>query len=113
MGAADVVNEDGDIQAGDKLLQTVVVGVIVPLKVHGKGLDLDDGVFGVDFGGEGIELAGGTGDEDDIEALGCELQGEFFADAVGGTGDEGPRATGSVFAKLVILLKWSCVGECR
>jgi len=46
---------------------------------------------------QSVELAGGAGGEDEIEA-GCrELAGEGFPDAGGGAGNDGPRAIGRNF----------------
>jgi hypothetical protein len=44
----------------------------------------------LDFRGEGVELALGAGDEEDVVALLCELYGVLFAETVGGTGYESP-----------------------
>jgi hypothetical protein len=44
----------------------------------------------LDLGGEGVELALGAGDEEDVVALLCELEGVLFAETVGGSGYESP-----------------------
>jgi len=55
-------------------------------------------VLGLDRVGDGFELVGVAGDEDEVEAFLGELKGEGFADAVGGAGDDGP---GSVAAEVL------------
>ena len=39
-------------------------------------------------------------DEEEVVAFAGELEGEFFADAVGGAGDDGVAAFGGVFSEL-------------
>jgi hypothetical protein len=55
----------------------------------------------LDFRGESVELALGAGDEEDVVALLCELEGVLFAETVGGTGYEGPCAFLAKFGELV------------
>jgi hypothetical protein len=93
---ADVVDQDGDIESRDQALEVVIVLVQVCGEVHGEGLGLDI-VLGLDFRGECVELALGAGDEEDVVALLCELEGVFLAETVGGTGYESP---GTLLAKL-------------
>jgi hypothetical protein len=102
---ADVVDEDADVEALDKLGEAVVVGVLILGKVHGKGLDLGrlGGKLGRNLAGEGIELRLGSGHEDEVEALGGELGRKLLAEAVGGTRDDGPGARLAVLAELSIL----------
>lgn len=50
----------------------------------------------LDFGGESRELGGGARDEDEVEAFLRELDGVFFADAVGGAGYYCPGPFGSI-----------------
>lgn len=86
---ADIVDQDGDIKLRDQALDVVVVLVLVGSKVHGNSLGLDI-VLGLDFRGEGVELALGARDEEDVEALLSELEGVLFAETVGGAGDKSP-----------------------
>jgi hypothetical protein len=51
----------------------------------------------LDFRGEGVEFALCAGDEEDVVALLCQLEGVLFAETVRGTGDESP---GTLLAKL-------------
>ena len=93
---ADIVDQDGDVESRDQALEVVIVLVQVCGEVHGDSLGFDI-VLALDFRGEGVELALGAGDEEDVVALLCELEGVFFAETVGGTGYESPS---SLFAKL-------------
>ncbi len=101
---ADIVDQDADVEALDKLGEAVVVGVVVLGKVHRKGLDLRrlGGKLGRDFAGEGIELRLGAGHEDEVEALGGELAGKLLAEAVRGAGDDGPGTGLAILAELNI-----------
>lgn len=60
-----------------------------------EGFDLDSGVLGADVGGEGVEFGGGAGDEEEVEGGAGEVEGEFFAEAVGGAGDDCPGGWGA------------------
>lgn len=103
---ADIVDQDGDIEAIDKLGQLGVVGILVLCKVHGQGLDRSLGpILGGDVGGEGVELGLGAGDEDQVVAFGCEGKSELLANAIRRTGDEGPCAAGTKFSELFELCK--------
>lgn len=51
--------------------------------------------------GQGVEFGFGAGDEEDGEAGAGELKGEFFADAIGGAGDDGPGIRGAEGAELI------------
>ena len=93
---ADVVDQNRDVESRDQALEVVIVLVQVCGEVHGDGLGLDI-VLALDFRGESVELALGAGDEEDVVALLCELEGVFFAETVGGTGYESPS---SLLAKL-------------
>jgi hypothetical protein len=55
----------------------------------------------LDFRGEGVEFALGAGDEEDVVALLCELEGVLFAETVGGTGYESPCALSAELRELV------------
>lgn len=72
------------------------VCVFVCSKVHGIQLRLDF-VLLLDLGGEGFELGLGAGDEEDVEAFGCQLEGIFLADAIRCACDDRP---GAFIAKL-------------
>jgi hypothetical protein len=100
MALSDIVDEDGNIQSVDQLRKPLVVVGGVLGKVHGQDLGLDAGVFSLDLGSEGGELAGGARDEDDVEPLLRELQRELFTDAVGCAGDHRPGTLGSILAEL-------------
>lgn len=100
VGLADVVDEDGDVEAGDFGGKGGVVGLGVFGKVHGEGAGLDL-VFLGDFGREGGQFAGGTGDEEDIVALGGDLKGEFLAESIRGTGNDSPRTLWTKFGELL------------
>lgn len=93
---ADVVDQNRDVESRDQALEVVIVLVQVCGEVHGDSLGFDI-VLALDFRGEGVELALGAGDEEDVVALLCELEGVFFAETVGGTGYESPS---SLLAKL-------------
>ncbi|RXK33794.1 hypothetical protein BBD39_07815 [Arsenophonus endosymbiont of Bemisia tabaci Asia II 3] len=85
----DVVDQDGDIELRHQALNVLKVFVLVGGKVHGDGLGLDI-VFGLDLRGEGVELALGARDEEDVKALPGELEGVLLSKAVGGAGNQGP-----------------------
>lgn len=51
--------------------------------------------------GESIEFRLGAGDEDDVEALGGQLEREFFAEPIGCAGHDGPGALLAVPAELI------------
>jgi hypothetical protein len=55
----------------------------------------------LDFRGEGIEFALGAGDEEDVVALLCELQGVLFAETVRGAGYKSPCALSAELRELV------------
>ena len=106
MAESNVVYENTDIQPLDELFQCGVVAVLVLREVHSEGLDGDLGaIFAGDIGGEGLEFGGCTRYEEEIVAFACEGEGEFFADAVGGTSNQGPRATGTELSELVVFLE--------
>lgn len=105
VGLADVVDEDADVEAGDELGETVVVGAVVAGVVHGEDLDLDlAGELGLELVGKGLKLGLGSGDEDEVEALAGELVGVFLAQAVGGTGHDCPGAGLAILAELFKFL---------
>jgi hypothetical protein len=55
-----------------------------------------ESVLGTDFFGEGGEVFGAAGDEDGGDAALGELDGDGFADALGGAGDDGVGWVGIV-----------------
>ena len=57
-------------------------------------------MLGFQVGREGFELGGSARDEDDVEAFAGELESEFFANAVGGAGDDCPAAFGPELGEL-------------
>ena len=97
---SDVVEEDAHVEVGDEAAEAHVVGGVVLGEVHGEGLGLHTAVLALDFGGEDVELGEGTGDEDEVEALGGELGRKLLAQAVRGAGYDGPCAGLAILAKL-------------
>ena len=98
---ADVVDQDGDVQAVDQLGQLGVVCILVLRKVHGQDLDGGLGaILGGDVGSEGVELGLRARDEDQVVALGREGDGKLLANAIGSAGDEGPGAAGTELREL-------------
>lgn len=87
---ADIVHEDGHIQIGDQLAQRGVVFIGVLREVHGQGLGLHGGVLLGDFLAQGDQLGLGSGYKNNVEFGTRQLQRELFAQAIGGTGDNGP-----------------------
>ena len=53
---ADIVDENGDIQLRNEVLESSKIRVLVERKVHGQTLGLDRVVLGLDFGAELVEL---------------------------------------------------------
>lgn len=101
MAQSDVIDQDADIETLHQFLEFGVVGVEVLGEVHCVRIDGELGaIFGFDFGSEGFEFVVGAGDEDEVVALCCEGEGEFFADAVRGAGYEGPGALGAELGEL-------------
>jgi hypothetical protein len=97
----DVVDQDGDVESIHELGQLGVVGVLVLGKVHCQRLDGGLGsILGGDVGGERVELGLGARHEDQVVALGCERQSKLLANAIRGTGDEGPCAARTEFGEL-------------
>lgn len=99
---ANVVDENTNIKTRNQLAQTLVVGIVVLGKVHVEHLDLQtlSRVLLLNLGGEALELGEGSGNEDEVEALGSELQSILFAEAIRGTGDDGPSARLSILAEV-------------
>lgn len=99
---ANVVDENTNIKTRNQLAQTLVVGIVVLGEVHVKNLDLQtlSRVLLLNLGREALELGQGSGNEDEVEALGSELQSIFLAEAIRGTGDDGPSARLSILAEV-------------
>lgn len=81
MRLADIVDEYGDVEVGNKVFQAVKVRGCRFGVVEREDLGVD-AVFGVDFGGECFELRSCAGNEEDIVFAGGKLEGEFFADTI-------------------------------
>lgn len=100
MGFSNIVDQDRYIEVVHEGLQTGVIGVVVGGEVHSEGFCLGAGELGFDFLREDGEFGGGAGDEEGVVAEAGEVEGEFFADAIGGAGDQGPGASGAEGAEL-------------
>lgn len=97
----DVVDQDGNVEAINKLRQLGIVGILVLCEVHSQSLDRSLwAILGRNVGGEGVELGLGARDEDQVVALGCEGKSELLANAIRGTSDEGPCATRTELGEL-------------
>jgi hypothetical protein len=98
----NVVDENTNIKTRNQLAQTLVVGILVLGEVHVKDLDLQalSRVLLLNLGGEALELGEGSGNEDEVEALGSELQSIFLTEAIRGTGDDSPGTRLSILAEL-------------
>jgi hypothetical protein len=70
-------------------------------------------MFGGDGRGEVGELGLRARDEDEVIAFGGESEGEFFANAVAGTGDESPGAARAECGELKVckLRVWKSIKE--
>ena len=64
-------------------------------EVDGEDFNFDGGVRGGDLVAEGEQFGFGAGGEDEVVASRGELEGELFADAVAGAGDDSPGAGGA------------------
>jgi len=96
MTESHIVNQDADIEAIDQFAERGVVAVLVLAEVHGEGFGGDLGaVFGGEEGRERVEFGLGARDEDEVVAFCREGEGEFLADAIAGTSDQGPGAAGA------------------
>jgi hypothetical protein len=108
---SDVVDQDADVQSVDEFPQCGVVAVLVLAEIHRERLGRDLGaMLGGDGRGEVGELGLRARDEDEVVAFGGKSEGEFFADAVAGAGDEGPGAAGAEGGELE--LRKLCIGKC-
>lgn len=96
VGEADVVDEDGDVDLGEFLEQLLVLGVSGGGEVEGEGLGLNL-VLGLDVRAQVFENVLAAGNDDDVESALGEFDGVRFADAGGGTSDDGPFTGLAVF----------------
>lgn len=111
MGFADIVDQDANVEVGDGGGDGGVVGVAEVFgKVDGDVLGLN-GVFGFEVCGDLGEFGFCAGDEDNVVAFGCELESKFFANAIGGASDQGPRAFRCILFNLFLKSKEK-LGQC-
>ena len=97
----DIVDQDGDVKAVNKLGQLGVVGILVLREIHSQSLDRSLGsILGRYVGGEGVELGLGARDEDQVVALGREGESKLLANAIRSTSNEGPCATRTELGEL-------------
>ena len=102
MALPHVVDQDRHVETVHHFFQSSVIGIVVGCEIHGEDFGgIGSGRLGLDAFGEGLEFRFGAGDEKDVEAALGELDGEFFADTVGGAGYDGPAGAGAESAKLV------------
>lgn len=101
VGLANVVDQDTNVEALDELAKTLVVGIVVLGEVHGEGLGLEAIPSKLKLTGEGIKLRLSARDENEVEALGSELLGEFLAETIRGAGNDGPGALLAILAELL------------
>jgi hypothetical protein len=102
MALPDVVDKYGNVQVADELFQLCVVAVVVFCEVHSQylRLDLRARMFLLNLLGESLKFRFGARDEDKVESFLGELEGEFFAKAVGRSGNNSPGTWLAVFAEL-------------
>ena len=100
MANACAIDQYGNVLAGNRGAKGVKVSVRAVDKVNGDGFGSHGAVHVHDFLRHGIELALRPRDEQDVEALGGQLQGEFAANAVRAAGHDGPAAFGPERAEL-------------
>jgi hypothetical protein len=101
MAQSHIIDQDPDIQSIQYTSKQLIICVLVLGKVHGECADFDILFVGrFDLCGERFELRLCAGDEEEIVAFSCELEGELFADAVGGAGYDCVCAFGCVFSEL-------------
>ena len=93
VGDADIVDQDGDIQSRDLILQGGVIVVVVAGEVngHGAGGRVE---FLLDLLGDGVEFAGRARDQEGAVPGFGERERVFLAQPVRGTGDDGPGLGG-------------------
>lgn len=92
---SDVVDQHGDVELVNDLLQLVEIFVIIARKVHGYNLGLRRWRLGHDLFGECSQFRGRPRHEEDIVSGTSELEGEFLAQAIGGSCDNSPAAFGT------------------
>lgn len=90
---ADIVDQDGDVQAAHQILQAGVILVPVEGKIDGQGPGGRVELL-LDLLGDGIEFAGRAGDQEGAVAGFGEREGIFLAQPVRGAGDDGPGLGG-------------------
>lgn len=103
-----VVDEDGDIEGGGHVLESLEIGVFVLSKVHGEGLGLGRRIGGSDLRGQCLEFRSCSGDEEDVVALLRKLKCEFLANAIRGTSYDCPTTFRTKFGELILLDWLSC-----
>lgn len=96
----DVVDQDTNVQALDKLCESLVVLVCVLGEIHGQDLVLVPRPSQFQFPCQFLQLRFGSRDEDEVESLSAQLVGEFFAEPVGRASDDCPGALFTIFADL-------------
>ena len=100
MALSNVIDKDSDVEVVNERLQLGIVGPVVLGEIHGKVFRLDGWRLRLNLLGESGELGFGARDEEDIEALGGELEGVLLAKAVGRAGYDCPGALWPILAKL-------------
>lgn len=91
MTLSHIVDQNRYVQLSNQCLQVLEVGVFARGEVHRVELGLDF-AFLLDLGGKGFEFRLRSRDKEDVEAFACELEGIFFANAIGSTGHDCPCA---------------------
>jgi hypothetical protein len=99
---ADVVDEDGDVQARELFEESLVVSVRGGREVEGDGLGLDL-EFRFKVNAEVVQDFLSAGDGDDVEATFGELDAVGFTNALRGASDNSPVASLSVLGLEVSL----------
>ena len=88
--AADVVDQDGDVQMAHRGGRVLQSGRVVCDRVHDEDADLCGWRLALQGGLRGFELVALVSEEDHVEALGAEGLGESEAEPVARAGDESP-----------------------
>lgn len=110
MAQANAVDQNANIEPINEFLQRGIVAVLVLCKIHCERLGADLGtIFGRDVGSERGKLRLGARNENEVVAFLGQGQSEFLADAVRGTGYEGPRAARAEFGQLIYVR--NCMAE--
>lgn len=103
---ADVVDQDGDIQSGDHILQAGVIVVAVAGKVDGKGAG-GRVEFLLDLLGDGVEFAGRARDQERAVPGFGERERVFLAQPIRGAGDDGPGLGGGAEGAELYVVRWA------